>query len=587
MKDGHYVYMDQLEVLDGKKPGPGLQAMLPIISWDVHTPLNLEQWIRELSHHPDTSFANYILDGIHRGFRIGFDRSHSLVSANSNLHCNNPDIVSDYLAREVASHRMWKCPMGVRPKGVHISPLGLIPKKNKPGKWRMIVDLSSPWGSSINDGISSDVASLQYTSIDDLAALVVSEGKGYYLVKANIQEAYRTVPVHPEDQHLLGVEWNGAVFIDKVLPFGLRSAPKIFSAVADALLWILTKKGITKGLHYLDDFVLVAGSREEALRQKQAMLSTFENLQVPIEQSKLEGPDTCLTFLGIEIDTDQLQLRLPHKKLVDLKALLVAYMGHISIPKKEVERLTGLLQFACKVVRPGRPFLRRLYALQEVGSHPRHLVQLNKPARADIIWWHLFVERWNDISLLWDLGLAKNDLKVYSDASGSWGCAAFQHPHWFQLGWNPRLCQLSIAVKELIPVVLAAALFGHQWAGKVVQFVVDNKAVVDVLNATFCSDTHMMHLIRLLVFFAAKYNFWFTAAHIPGKNNVIADALSRNNLSLFRSQAPEADYHPAQLSAALVSLISQIITWTSTSWMKLFKDCTEQAYRQPPIEPIK
>ena len=208
-------------MLDGKKPGPGLQAMLPIISCDVHTPLNLEQWIRELSDHPDTSFANYILDGIHRGFRIGFDRSHSLVSANSNLHCNNPDIVSDYLAREVALHRMWKCPMGVRPKGVHISPLGLIPKKNKPGKWRMIVDLSSPWGSSINDGISSDVASLQYTSIDDLAALVVSEGKGSYLVKADIQEAYRMVPVHPEDQHLLGVEWNGAVFIDKVLPFGL------------------------------------------------------------------------------------------------------------------------------------------------------------------------------------------------------------------------------------------------------------------------------------------------------------------------------------------------------------------------------
>ena len=166
VKDGHYVYyMDQLKVLDSKKPVPELQATLPIISWDVHTPLNLEQWLQELSDHPDTSFANYILDGIHRDFRIGFDRSLSLVSASSNLHRNNPDIVSDYLAREVALHRMWKWPMGVRPKGVHISPLGLIPKKNKPGKWRMIVDLSSPQGSSNNDGISSDVASLQYTSI--------------------------------------------------------------------------------------------------------------------------------------------------------------------------------------------------------------------------------------------------------------------------------------------------------------------------------------------------------------------------------------------------------------------------------------
>ena len=62
-------------------------------------------------------------------------------------------------------------------------------------------------------------------------------------------------------------------------------------------------------------------------------------------------------------------------------------------------------------------------------------------------------------------------------------------------------------MKELIPVVLAAALFGHQWVGKVVQFVVDNKAVVDVLNATFCSDTHMMHLIRLLVFLQQNITF--------------------------------------------------------------------------------
>ena len=82
------------------------------------------------------------------------------------------------------------------------------------------------------------------TPPDDLAALVVLEGKGSYLVKAGIQEAYRMVPVHPEDQHLLGVEWNGVVFIDKVLHFSLRSAP---TAVADAFLWILAKKVSQRG----------------------------------------------------------------------------------------------------------------------------------------------------------------------------------------------------------------------------------------------------------------------------------------------------------------------------------------------------
>ena len=97
------------------------------------------------------------------------------------------------------------------------------------------------------------------------------------------------VPVHAEDQHLLGVRWDGTVYIDRVLPFGLRSAPKLFSAVADALQWILHKKGIEKGLHYLD-FILVVGSRHRAVHQKEIILKSFEELKVPIEQSKLEGP---------------------------------------------------------------------------------------------------------------------------------------------------------------------------------------------------------------------------------------------------------------------------------------------------------
>ena len=81
------------------------------------------------------------------------------MSASSNLCFNNPDI-SNYLKREVALHRMCQCPMGVIPKGIHLGPLGLLLKINKPGKWRMVVDLSSSQGSSINDGISSEVALL-------------------------------------------------------------------------------------------------------------------------------------------------------------------------------------------------------------------------------------------------------------------------------------------------------------------------------------------------------------------------------------------------------------------------------------------
>ena len=72
---------------------------------------------------------------------------------------------------------------------------------------------------------------------------------------------------------------------------------------------------------------------------------------------------------------------------------------------------------------------------------------------------------------------------------------------WFQPQWSDRLNPISIAVKEVFPVVLVAALFGHLWAGKVIQFLVDNMAVVDVIKTTYSKDLHMMHLTRLLVFF--------------------------------------------------------------------------------------
>ena len=71
--------------------------------------------------------------------------------------------------------------------------------------------------------------------------------------------------------------------------------------------------------------------------------------------------------------------------------------------KCNLQSLTGLLQHATKVVRPGRPFLHRLYALQNIGSLPTYHIHWNQAARADITWWFLFVERWNGLSIAWDL----------------------------------------------------------------------------------------------------------------------------------------------------------------------------------------
>jgi len=537
---------------------------------EIYTPLNLFQWSHHLQSHPDRLFFSYIIQGISLGFRIGFDRAHSVQAALNNFPSSNGSIIESYLEREVALSRMWKFPNDYSIPGTQISPLGVIPKKNKPGKWRLIMDLSSPPGVSVNDGISSELSSVRYTSLDHLASLVLSLGTGCLLVKADIQEAYRIVPVHPHDQPLLGVQWNGCMYIDKMLPFGLRSAPKIFSAIADGLQWILVQNGITHLLHYLDDFIFMAASVEDASRQKDILVSTCTRLGIPLEMSKMEGPSTCLTFLGIEVDTVASQLRLPVRKLLKLKQELTHCLHRRSITKRELESLTGLLQFASKVIRPGRSFLRQLYAMQSIGSHPDHHVRLNSAARADITWWYLFADSWNGISMLWDSHNLNPEFIMFSDASGSWGCGAFWDSLWFHLEWPVNFKPLSIAVKEFVPVVLAAALFGRHWHGHLIQFSVDNMSVVHVLNSTYSKDPHLMHMIRVLVFLAAYFNFWFRAEHIEGRSNCLADALSRNNLEYFLSQSPLARDCSPDIPATLMTLLGDPQDWTSPQWIALF-----------------
>ena len=94
----------------------------------------MEEWIKELTGHPDLRFYQNICNGIKRSFRIGFNRSCVLSLAVANLHCSKPKGVPTYTCREIALHRMWKFPISTKPKGIHISPLGLILTKNKPGK---------------------------------------------------------------------------------------------------------------------------------------------------------------------------------------------------------------------------------------------------------------------------------------------------------------------------------------------------------------------------------------------------------------------------------------------------------------------
>ena len=132
---------------------------------------------------------------------------------------------------------------------------------------------------------------------------------------------------------------------------------------------------------------------------------------------------------------------------------------------------------------------------------------------------------------------------VYSDASGSYGCGAFttnQARRWFQVVWPLSWQEVDISAKELVPIVVAAAVWGRSWQQRHVVFHSDNAAVVAVVQHKSAKSPLLLHLLRCLYFYAVHFQFAYSAVHVPGVSNVAADALSRNNILLFCSLIPQA-----------------------------------------------
>ena len=244
--------MSDLQALEATASGSGPNCFCP------STPLVKQAWRCALEQHPDRDFVQYLLTGMQFGFHVGARRSSVMSSsAQGNLPSvrRHPQLVAEHLTTEREAGRL----LGPLPLHLaelcQVSPIGLIPKPHQPGKWRLIVDLCSPHGASVNDAISVDYYHMRYASVLDAAAIICQLGKGTVLATIDLLSAYRIIPVHPDDHPLLAIKWDGDTFIDTTLPFGLRSAPKIFSALADALAWILWSRVVKWQLHYLHDFL--------------------------------------------------------------------------------------------------------------------------------------------------------------------------------------------------------------------------------------------------------------------------------------------------------------------------------------------
>ncbi len=578
-----YRFTGQLLELERVSEGPD-SRVLPGAE-EVVTPLKWKKWKEELSEHPDKVWVEFLVRGIREGFRLGCDqRKTGLVRRGGTMYeaTQHRKIIGDYLEKEVAERRVWKINETSQVDGIQVSPFGVIPKKDKPGRWRLIVNLSAPEGASVNDGIAKELARVAYTSVDEVVTRVLELGKGTMIAKADVKAAYRNVPVHPKDRWLLGMEWNGETYVDGTLPFGLRSAPLLFTALGDAIEWVASREGGWWIRHYIDDFVTVGRTdTDDCARAMGALKATCSELGMPLDEAKEEGPSEVLTFLGIEIDTVNMEVRLPQAKVNELMGTLERWRGMKSCRRRDLESIVGSLNHACKAVRPGRAFKRRLQDLLTSVKRDNRRVRLNAEARADLEWWWQFGLQWNGTAFMTSLEVAgEPQATMVSDASGRWGCGASWQKKWFQLSWKEAkgAADWSIMPKELLPIVAAALLWKEHWRGKVVRVRCDNMAVVLTIKSGSCKEKAAMHLMRCLAFVEATVPMTVVADHIRGVDNTIADALSRDKLDVARSLMQGAEEESERVPEELVGLLTtEDRSWTEREWGKLRRFCSIKA----------
>ncbi|XP_056017308.1 uncharacterized protein LOC130053772 [Ostrea edulis] len=268
------------------------------------------------------------------------------------------DVLKEKIGKEIGAGRV-KGPFQEPPfKIFRVSPLGLVPKVQI-GEFRIIHDLSSPEGNSMNDGICSDCKSVKYQSVDDACHLILQFGRGCQLAKVDVEHAYKLIPVHPDNFNLFGFALDDGFYFDKTLPMGLSYSCQLFEVFSTSLHWIAENKlGIQGCVHILDDFLFVSPA---PARLCQVGLDRFmtmaERIGLPIKQEKTVLPTTCLVFMGLELDTVAMEIRLPLEKC---RKMVKKFMARNWTTLRELQSLIGLLNYACAVVLPGRTFLRRI-----------------------------------------------------------------------------------------------------------------------------------------------------------------------------------------------------------------------------------
>jgi hypothetical protein len=230
----------------------------------------------------------------------------------------------------------------------------------------VIVDVTSPHDSeehsSINNLIDKEQCTLSYVWIDDAIRAIQDFGRFSILNKVDISDTFKQLGIRKDQHHLYCIKWRKLYYYYVRLCFGSRSSPKIFDNVSVAICWIAKNNyNIPVILHLLDDFFTIQTADTSGDRNMAILTMIFKRLNIPLSTQKTVDPD--IEYLGVILDTANVEARLPQNKVDRIISFIGTFLSRRSIRKRELLQLLGQFNFAARVIIPGRRFVRYLINL--------------------------------------------------------------------------------------------------------------------------------------------------------------------------------------------------------------------------------
>ena len=510
---------------------PGLVCnAIPMHEASIVTPVASNNLWNCLEGNPNRRF---ICDGFRYGFHLGVT---SVPDVKRKPACVSPPSLTsqDPFTQKINAELIAKRVLGPfksLPAHVIVSPLYVI-SKSTPGKYRLIHNLSSPNGNSINESIDTDMKSVSYCNVLDVAMFLASNPDSKcFMAKVDLKDAYRCVPVHPDDWKFLGMCYKGHYFIDTCLPMGCASSCNIFSTISDALSFAFQREnGDCKCFNYLDDFLIVAKSKSRCSQALACFMDMLECCGFPISHDKTIRPHTRVEFLGLDIDSETWTFMVPDSKKLKTLASIADFVSKPTQRVRTIQQLVGKLTFLCTTFLAGRCLLASLHEqLRGVLSNEGwYRKRVTCGVKDDLMLWSSFLESNSGRPFHFLFPMAEPSLCIETDASGSYGFGAVMDGRWFSGQW---LCgwwsEQHITLLELYPVYVALQLWSSEISNNTILVRTDNSALVDILT-NFYSRNHLINkLVKKCVFTLMSCNTVLRVTHIPGKDNVIPDRLSR------------------------------------------------------------